>query len=69
MQSKHEKGKVIFSERPEIKELKEIKTRQKARKKEGKPAKITNDMLYEMLSDVLENQARIMNYLERGKFN
>ncbi len=42
--------------------------RQKERKTK-KPEKITIELLYEMLSDVLENQARIMNYLERGKFN
>jgi len=49
-------------------ELDEIKKRQKQRK-QNKPSKITNDMIYEILSDVLENQARIMNFLERGKFN
>ena len=49
-------------------ELDQIKKRQKERKTK-KPEKITNELLYEMLSDVLENQARIMNYLERGKFN
>jgi hypothetical protein len=49
-------------------ELDAIKARQKERKAK-KPEKITNDLLYEMLSDVLENQARIMNFLEKGKFN
>lgn len=49
-------------------ELEQIKQRQRQRKQQ-EPEKVTNKMLYEMLSDVLENQARIMNYLERGKFN
>lgn len=44
-------------------ELDEIKTRQKARKQSGKPAKVTNEMLYEMQSDILENQARLENLL------
>ncbi len=49
-------------------ELDAIKKKQKERKEE-KPEKITNELLYGMLSDVLENQARIMNYMEKGKFN
>ncbi|GBF34157.1 hypothetical protein DCCM_3269 [Desulfocucumis palustris] len=46
-------------------ELEQIKQRQVQRKQEGKPSKITNDMIYEMLSDVLENQARIENMLRK----
>lgn len=49
-------------------ELDEIKKRQKERKTK-KPEKVTNELIYNMLSDVLENQARIMNFLEKGKFN
>jgi hypothetical protein len=49
-------------------ELDKIKKRQRERKAK-KPEKITIELLYEMLSDVLENQARIMNFLEKGKFN
>lgn len=44
-------------------ELRQIKARQKARKQAGKPAKVTNEMLYEMQLDILENQARQENML------
>ena len=49
-------------------ELEQIKQRQRERK-QNKPVKTTNEQLFDMLSDVLENQARIINFLERGKFN
>lgn len=45
-------------------ELRQIKARQRARKQAGKPAKVSNETLYEMLSDILENQARIENILK-----
>ena len=52
------------------KELDEIKARQKQRKaQKGPQEEATNNVLYTMLSDILENQARIMNYLEKEKFN
>lgn len=38
--------------------LEAIKERQRQRKANGKPSKVTNEILYEMLIDVLENQAR-----------
>jgi len=44
-------------------ELDEIKARQKARKQAGKPAKVTNEILYEIQMDIMENQARIENKL------
>ena len=44
-------------------ELEEIKTRQKQRKSNNK-SKPTNNDIYEMLIDVLENQARIENMLK-----
>ena len=51
------------------KELDEIKARQKQRKaQKGPQEEATNNVLYTMLSDILENQARIMNYLEKEKF-
>lgn len=50
---------------PKRLELEQIKQRQKQRKQEGKPAKVANDILYEMLSDVLENQARFENMLKK----
>ena len=63
------KPKIDIQPDPMQEELRIIKQRQQQRKEQGIPAKATNEMLYEMLSDVLENQARIMNYLERGKFS
>lgn len=44
-------------------ELDEIKNRQKVRKQAGKPVKVSNETIYEMLSDILENQARQENML------
>lgn len=46
-------------------EHREIKARQRDRKTKGKPGKVSNEMLYEMLSDILENQARIENMLNK----
>jgi hypothetical protein len=43
---------------PKRLELEAIKERQRQRKANGKPSKVTNEILYEMLIDVLENQAR-----------
>ncbi|HOV79350.1 MAG TPA: hypothetical protein PK728_04530 [Bacillota bacterium] len=63
------KPKIVIQPDPMREELKQIKQRQLQRKEHDTPAKVTNEMLYEMLFDVLENQARIMNYLERGKFS
>ena len=45
-------------------ELEEIKTRQKQRKQNDEFIKPTNNDIYEMLIDVLENQARIENMLK-----
>jgi hypothetical protein len=50
-------------------ELKEIKQRQLQRKEQSTLTNVTNEILYEMLKDILENQARIINYLEYGKFS
>lgn len=44
-------------------ELEQIKQRQKDRKAKGLPKNIANEYLAQMLSDVLENQARIENML------
>lgn len=56
---------------PAAEELRQIKARQRARKKAGTPEKVTLEMLYEQNSDILENQARIENKLNellaRGK--
>jgi hypothetical protein len=46
-------------------ELDAIKDRQKDRKQAEAPEKVTNEMLYEMLFDVIENQARIENALNK----
>lgn len=46
-------------------EAEQIKTRQKTRKAAGVPKNVTPEMLYEMLFDILENQARIENKLNR----
>lgn len=43
---------------PKRLKLEAIKERQRQRKANGKPSKVTNEILYEMLIDVLENQAR-----------
>lgn len=48
---------------PAAEELRQIKSRQKARKQAGKPTKVTLEMIYEQNSDILENQARIENKL------
>lgn len=48
---------------PANEELRQIKARQKARQKIGKPQKVSLDDVYQMLSDVLENQARQENML------
>jgi len=45
-------------------ELEEIKTRQKQRKQNDEFIKPTNKDIYNMLLDVLENQARIENMLK-----
>lgn len=45
-------------------ELEAIKECQRQRKARGKPQKVTNEMLYEMLMDILENQARHENWLK-----
>lgn len=52
---------------PATTELKDIKKRQLERKTEGKPAEITNEVLYDMLFDVLENLARVENALNKQK--
>lgn len=49
---------------PANEELRQIKARQKARKQAGIPAKVTNDMLYQVGLDILENQARQENMLK-----
>lgn len=46
-------------------DLAAIKARQKARKEAGVPAQVTNKELYQMLSDILENQAKIENMLTK----
>lgn len=61
--------KLVIKPDQATEEWKAIKQRQRLRKEQGTPMKVTNEMLYEMLSDILENQARLMNYLERGKFS
>jgi len=60
-----------FAIQPDLmrEELKEIKQHQLQRKEQGTLTNVTNEILYEMLSDILENQARIMNYLEYGNFS
>lgn len=63
------KPKIVIQPDPMREELKQIKQRQKQRKEQGIPKNVTNTQLYEMLFDILENQARIMNYLEREKFS
>jgi len=46
-------------------ELEAIKERQRQRKAHGKPQKVTNEMIYEMLMDILENQARHEDWLKK----
>lgn len=48
---------------PMNEELRQIKARQKARKQAGTPAKVTNEMIYQMSLDILENQSRQENML------
>lgn len=60
--TKKGEGKILFSD-PQRQELDAIKARQKARKEAGVPAQVTNKELYQMLSDILENQAKIENRL------
>lgn len=44
-------------------ELDQIKQRQRARKADGMTQKVTNEALYQMGLDILENQARQENTL------
>ena len=46
-------------------ELDEIKARQQQRKHAGIPGTVKKTNLYQMLSDILENQARIENKLNQ----
>lgn len=45
--------------------VKDIKVRQRSRKETGKPQKVTGDILYQMLYDILENQANAENMLKK----
>lgn len=55
---------IRISANPKRLELEAIKQRQRKRKAAGKPSKVTNEILYEMLMDVLENQARHEDWLK-----
>ena len=44
-------------------ELKDIKERQQARKAAGTPKNVTPEIIYYVLIDILENQARLENKL------
>lgn len=57
--------RLVIPADPMITELQQIKQRQKDRKVAAIPKNITNDVLYQMLSDTLENQARLENKLNR----
>lgn len=46
-------------------EIVEVKRRQRERRSTGRPKRITNEMLYDMLSDVLENQAYLENEIRK----
>lgn len=49
---------------PETIKSNEIKGRQKKRKENTKPEKVTNEMIYEMLMDIMDKQEILENKLK-----
>lgn len=56
-------GGFLVKKSPQLVELEQIKQRQKERKQKGLPKNVTLEYVAQMLSDVLENQARTENIL------
>ena len=62
MDNKQQAVRLAIPLNPKKQELREIKARQVDRKN-NKPDKVTDDLIYQMLADILENQARFENAL------